>query len=66
MEDISHIQVELLIGQGKDFYSRGDFGAAINCFNEALRIDPSLTEAREWLTTIDEILAFRHKDYYNP
>lgn len=58
--------VEQALAAGKEAYARSDFGAAINHFEEAKRIDPDNREVVQWLTMIDEILAFRHKDYYNP
>ena len=39
---------------------------AINHFEEARRLDGECEEAVQWLEMIEDILAFRHKDYYNP
>ncbi len=51
---------------GRDFYANGDFGNAINAFKYALTIDPSFKPASEMLIMVNEILAFRHIDIYNP
>ena len=58
--------VEQALAAGKEAYARSEFGAAMNHFGEVLRLAPDNEEAGQWLTMIDEILAFRHKDYYNP
>ena len=38
----------------------------LNDFNRALGIDPARDEARQYAEQIEEILAFRYKDIYNP
>ncbi|MBR2400378.1 MAG: hypothetical protein IKB03_01295 [Tidjanibacter sp.] len=58
------IQNELTLG--KEAFARSDFGAAKNHFGAVLRLDASNGEAAQWLEMIEDILAFRHKDYYNP
>lgn len=58
------IQRELALG--KEAFARSDFGAAKNHFGAVLRADEKNVEAQQWLDMIEDILAFRHKDYYNP
>lgn len=58
--------VEKELALGKEAFARSDFGAAKNHFGAVLRLDKGNTEAEQWLDMIEEILAFRHKDYYNP
>ena len=58
--------LEQALAAGKEAYARSDFGQAINHFGEAKRLAPDNQEADQWLAMIEEILAFRHKDYYNP
>lgn len=56
----------LLIERGRWYYRRQEWGKALNDFNRALSLDPSLDEARQYAAQIEEILAFRYKDIYNP
>jgi nicotinate-nucleotide adenylyltransferase len=63
---MEHKTLEEALAAGKEAYARNNFGEAINHFGEAKRLAPDNKEADQWLTMIDEILAFRHKDYYNP
>lgn len=58
--------VERSLASGKEAYARNDFGEAINHFEAARRLNPECEEAAQWLEMIEDILAFRHKDYYNP
>lgn len=57
---------EELYNKGRDFYAKGDFGNAINAFKNALAIDPEYVKASEMLSMVNEILAYRHTDIYNP
>jgi len=57
---------EELYNKGRDFYAKGDFGNALNAFKNALAIDPSFTKASEMLAMVNEIVAYRHTDIYNP
>lgn len=57
---------EEALSKGKEAFARSEFGEAINHFNEARRLDGECEEAMQWLEMIEDILAFRHKDYYNP
>lgn len=60
----NNIEQELALG--KEAFAKSDFGAAKNHFGAVLRMDGANSEAEQWLDMIEEILAFRHKDYYNP
>lgn len=59
-------EIEKELALGKEAFARSDFGAAKNHFGAVLRLEEKNTEAEQWLDMIEEILAFRHKDYYNP
>lgn len=59
-------EIEQELALGKEAFARSDFGAAKNHFGAVLRMDAGNCEAEQWLDMIEEILAFRHKDYYNP
>lgn len=59
-------EIEKELALGKEAFARSDFGAAKNHFGAVLRLDKENCEAEQWLDMIEEILAFRHKDYYNP
>lgn len=54
------------VERGRLYYKRADWGHALNDFNAALRLDATCGEARELAGMVEEILAFRYKDYYNP
>lgn len=56
----------LLVERGRCYYRRQEWGRALNDLNRALEIDPSLDEVRQYAEQINEILAFRYKDIYNP
>lgn len=58
--------VALLLEHGKLHYRLNEWGAALNDFNRILRIDAAHIEARQFVEMIQEILAFRYKDIYNP
>lgn len=44
---------------------RGEWGAAATSFRRALALDPA-SPARQSLAMVDDILAFYHKDNFNP
>ena len=56
----------LRIERGKLHYGRAAWGDALNDFNRALEIDAGNCEARQYVEMVQEILAFRYKDIYNP
>jgi tetratricopeptide (TPR) repeat protein len=51
--------------KGNEYRKTGNFHEAINCYIEAARLDPD-SPAVEAKKMLDEILAFYHKDAYNP
>lgn len=57
---------EVYMERGVYYYSCSDFGNAINDFNKVLQYDADNTAAKEYLNMIQEILAFRYTDLYNP
>ena len=61
-----HANAALLVERGRWYYRRQEWGKALNDFNRALGIDPARDEARQYAEQIEEILAFRYKDIYNP
>ena len=64
--DAGGAEAALYVERGKLRYRRAEWGKALNDFNAALRIDDAHREARELAGMVEEILAFRYKDYYNP
>ena len=56
----------LLLERGRLHHRLSEWGAALNDFNAVLRLDPACEEARQYIDMIQEILAFRYKDIYNP
>lgn len=58
--------LELRMQRGRYYYGAGEFGKALNDFMKALEIDPESVGAQEYITIINEILAFRHTDTFNP
>lgn len=59
-------RIDLLLERGKIRYRRNEWGEALNDFNCILQLDAAHTEAREYVRMVQEILAFRYKDIYNP
>ncbi len=57
---------ELYIERGKCYFRQQEWGSAINDFQCAIHIDPSLKEAQQYIDMTCEILEFRYKDIYNP
>lgn len=58
--------IDLLLEHGKLHYRMNEWGLALNDFNRILQIDTEHVEARQFVEMIQEILAFRYKDIYNP
>lgn len=58
--------IDLLLEHGKLHYRLNEWGAALNDFNRILQLDAEHVEARQFVDLIQEILAFRYKDIYNP
>ncbi len=51
--------------QGNEYRRQGDWQHAINCYMEAMAIDPD-SPAREARKMLEDILNFYNKDAYNP
>lgn len=62
----SSTEIRALLRKGEDHYRRNEFGQALNAFRAALRQSPWLGRASQYVGMIEEILAFRHTDLYNP
>ncbi len=58
--------VPLLLERGMCRYRNNEWGEALNDFNRILRIDPTHREAGQLVEMVQEILAYRYKDIYNP
>jgi len=56
----------LLQERGMCRYRGNEWGEALNDFNRMLRIDPAHREAKQLIEMVQEILAYRYKDIYNP
>lgn len=59
-------EVEALLERGKLHFRMNEWGAALNDFNRVRQLDPAQTEAAQFAEMVQEILAFRYKDIYNP
>lgn len=64
--DAGNATAELYIERGKCYYRHNEWGKAINDFNQAKRLDPESSEAKQLHDMVYEILSFRYKDIYNP
>lgn len=51
--------------QGNEARKRGEFHEAINCYMQAIALDPD-SPAVEAKRMLDDIMAFYCKDMYNP
>ena len=51
--------------QGNALRKQGQFGEAINCYIQAIELDPD-SPAVEAKRMLDDILAYYNKDNYNP
>ena len=51
--------------QGNEYRRQGDFQQAMNCYLEAIALDPE-SPAVEAKKMLDDIMAFYCKDMYNP
>ncbi len=56
---------EEFYNKGNEHRRRGEFDEAINCYLEAIRLDPD-SPAVIAKQMLDEQFAFFYKDYYNP
>lgn len=57
---------ERLKAEGREHYRRNEWGAALNAFRKVLETAPEDREAAEYTKMIEDILAFRYTDIYNP
>lgn len=51
--------------KGNDYRRAGNFHEAINCYIQAIELDPE-SPAAEAKKMLDDIMAFYCKDMYNP
>ena len=51
--------------QGNALRKQGQFGEAINCYIQAIELDPD-SPAVEAKRMLDDIMAYYNKDNYNP
>ncbi len=56
----------LYVERGKCYFRHNEWGSAINDFRRALKLDPDMAEAAQFIEMAEEILAFRYTDIYNP
>lgn len=59
-------EAERLKTEGREHYRRNAWGAALNAFRKVLEMSPEDKEAAEYVKMIEDILAFRYTDIYNP
>lgn len=57
---------DLYVERGEWYFHNSQWGEALNDFNRALGVEATHSRATELKQMIDEILAFRHTDIYNP
>ena len=57
---------EAYVERGRLHFRRNEWGKALNDFRAALRLEPDHREAAEYVDMVEEILAFRYIDIYNP
>ena len=58
--------IELYTERGKLYFKAHDFGNALNDFNKVLSLAPEHVEVGQYVKMINEILAYRYTDIYNP
>lgn len=51
---------------GMQYYKTGDFGNALNCFIDALDLNPHNKKAAQMKLMSEQILSYRYMDIYNP
>lgn len=65
--ELSHRESEeKLLLLGELYYKEGRSVEALNKFNAVLRVNPANAKAAAYVTMIDDILNFYHKDLLNP
>lgn len=65
METCKSMTADDFYQQGNDYRRKGDWQHAIDCYLEAISLDP-LSPAVEAKQMLDSILGFYCKDMYNP
>ena len=65
MPSEKYMNDQLYYQLGNTYRQQGDFTMALNCYLEAMSLNPDspAAEAHRMLT---DIIEFYHKDYYNP
>ena len=58
--------IDLYAERGKAYFKAHDFGNALNDFNKVLSLEPNHVEVGQYVEMINEILAYRYTDIYNP
>ncbi len=58
--------VALLLERGMCYFRQNEWGNALNDFRRILEIDPKNEEAHQLTEMVQEILAYRYTDIYNP
>ncbi len=59
-------EAALYLERGMCRYRQNEWGAALNDFRRTLELDPKNREAKELTEMVQEILAYRYTDIYNP
>ena len=65
VESIEFATAEEYYRKGNEYRKQSQWHEAINCYIKAIELDPD-SPAVEAKKMLDEILAFYHKDAYNP
>ena len=65
MKSIESAKAQEFYEQGNALRKQGQFGEAINCYIQAIELDPD-SPAVEAKRMLDDIMAYYNKDNYNP
>ncbi len=66
MLPFSSTDIREAMRSGQEHYRRNAWGEALNDFNRVLEMCPWHEQARQFVEMIQDILAFRYTDIYNP
>lgn len=58
--------LQALFLKGEAFYKLQKWGDALNCFSIYLEKEPDNVKVKSYIEMIQNILGFRHKDFFNP
>lgn len=58
--------VNCFYDRGVYLYAKGEFGGSLNALKRTLEIDAQCVKAKEMIEFINDILAYRNTDMYNP